>query len=113
MIIHITNKERWQEAKRNGYYVPESLREEGYIPCARPSQLIEVIARIFQGREDLLMVCIDEERVEAEIKYEDLYDSGEKYPHIYGKLNLNAVLEVCNFVADEDKHIMKWDKMLD
>lgn len=113
MIIHITNKKSWQKSRVDGYYVPEYLNEEGYIPCARPAQLIEVIAHIFQGREDLLMLCIDEEKVEADIKYEDLYDSGEKYPHIYGRLNLNAVLEVCNFVADKEKHIMKWDKMLD
>ncbi len=113
MIIHITSKERWSSARKDGYYVPSTLSEQGYINCSRPPQLIEVIARVFQGREDLLLLCIDEEKVEADIIYEDLYDSGEKYPHIYGPLNLDSVMEVCDFTADEKVHLTSWDKMLE
>ncbi len=113
MIIHVTDQKRWKSARDDGYYEPETLEEDGYIHCSRPAQLIEVIAQIFQGRDDLLLLCIDEEKVEAEIKYEDLYDSGEKYPHIYGRLNLDAVIEVCNFEADADRHLIRWEKMMD
>ncbi len=41
-----------------------------------------------------MLVLIDEKSVEAEIKYENFYDSGEKHPHIYGELNLDAVVEI-------------------
>jgi uncharacterized protein (DUF952 family) len=35
-------------------------------------------------------------KVEAEIRDEDLYDAGQTFPHIYGSLNLDAVVGVTN-----------------
>jgi uncharacterized protein (DUF952 family) len=39
--------------------------------------------------------------VKPEIRYEDLYDAGQEFPHIYGPLNLDAVVDV---LAVDDKH---------
>ena len=94
MIIHITANERWHKSRRDGYYRPESLEETGYIRCLKPSQFVEIMEGILGEREELMLVLIDEKRVEAEIKYENFYDSGEKHPHIYGELNLDAVIAV-------------------
>lgn len=94
MIVHITARERWHKSRRDGYYRPESLEETGYIRCLKPSQFVEIMEGILGEREDIMLVMIDEESVEAEIKYENFYDSGEKHPHIYGELNLDAVVEI-------------------
>lgn len=38
----------------------------------------------------------------AEVVYEDCYETGTKFPHIYGPLNLEAVLGVVDFPANAD-----------
>ncbi|MFS4461214.1 DUF952 domain-containing protein [Bdellovibrio sp. HCB2-146] len=45
---------------------------------------------------------ISEERLKARVKYEDLYNLHELYPHIYGPVNLDSVLRVIPFPPRED-----------
>ena len=55
--------------------------------------MVEVAGRLFQGRRDLVLLVIDPELVTAEIHCED-GGNGNFYPHIYGPLNVNAVVGV-------------------
>ncbi len=41
-----------------------------------------------------MLLYIDPDRVGAEIRYEDLYNCKEDYPHIYGPLEVEAVVEI-------------------
>jgi GNAT superfamily N-acetyltransferase len=50
---------------------------------------------IFKGQSDLKLLFINQEKISAEIKYEG--DEGNKFPHVYGKLNLDAVISVHPF----------------
>ena len=50
--------------------------------------------RYFRGRQDLVMLCIDSDRVTAPVKYEDLNGEGMLFPHIYGPINTDAVTNV-------------------
>ncbi len=49
-----------------------------------------------------MLLVIDPTRLEAELVYEDLYESGIIFPHIYGPLNLDAVVNVLPFPARPD-----------
>ena len=49
------------------------------------------------GRRDLVLLVIDPARLAAELVYEDCYEVGQAFPHIYGPLNLNAVVSVVPF----------------
>jgi uncharacterized protein (DUF952 family) len=82
------------EAQRHGkLYKPESFDREGFIHCTdSPDELIEVGNRYY--REDsrpYLALRIACERVSAPIFYED---DEHRFPHIYGLLELAAVLDV-------------------
>ncbi len=55
----------------------------------------------YRGQRSLVLLCIDFARVKAEIKYEGL-ESGEQFPHIYGELNLDAVVNVLDFEPDQE-----------
>ena len=48
------------------------------------------------------MLFIDKNKVISEIKYEPDIDSGILYPHIYGQLNLDAIILVKDFLPNED-----------
>jgi uncharacterized protein (DUF952 family) len=98
-ILHIAAKDKWtKEAKE---YRADTLETQGFIHCSTPEQVIEVANYLFSERNDLLLLVIDEEKVQAHIKYED-GGNGKFYPHIYGPLNTDAVISVLEFKPEKD-----------
>lgn len=93
-IIHLISESDWAGAQKAGEWRPPSLAAEGFIHCSRPEQVAATMRRHFPGRLDMLMLVLDLTRITAEIRDEDLYGRGETFPHIYGPLNLDAVIEV-------------------
>ncbi len=102
MIYHIAHNEDWNTALKNNSYKPASLATEGFIHCSPEEKIIEAADNFYKGREDLLLLSIDETKVEAKIIMEDLYNHNFEFPHIYGELNLNAVVKITNFKCNED-----------
>jgi uncharacterized protein (DUF952 family) len=101
MIFHITRREQWTRAKRVGLYMGDTLGTEGFIHSSTPQQVLKVANRVFRGRKGLVLLCIDPEKVRPEIRYEAAQD-GEEYPHIYGPLNVDAVVQALKFEPGED-----------
>ena len=50
----------------------------------------------------MLLLCIDSNKVDAIIKWEDEDNCGREYPHIYGELNLGSVVAVLPFLKNID-----------
>ncbi len=101
MIIHICSTTTWKAVKEQGYYEADSLKSQGFIHCSKPEQVVKVADFNFKGTKDLILLLIDEEKVKPEIKYED-GGSGELYPHIYGPLNIDAVIGTVDFPTEAD-----------
>lgn len=104
IILHITTRSQWQQAETMGEYRADSLASEGFIHCSIPAQIPGVVHRFFQGQTDLLLLCIDSTQVLAELRY-DAIATGEKFPHIYGALNLDAVVLVTDFIPEFNQPI--------
>lgn len=102
MIYHIISKQAWTAAQENRLYEPPSLQTDRFIHCSAEEQVSGVANTLYAGRTDLFVLGIQEDQVEAEIVYEDLYEMNQLYPHIYGGLNLNAVRKVYRLEPDED-----------
>jgi len=100
-ILHITQRQQWEQAKNLGSYRADSLDLEGFIHCSRAAQIVKVANRFFKNQKDLVLLFIDYEKVNAEIRDEEA-EVGEFFPHIYGELNIDAVYQVIDFVAGED-----------
>ena len=77
-----------------GSYSPESIENEGFIHCSRIDQVERTLAVHFKDQDDLLLLSIAVPKVDAEIRDEGLYDAGQTFPHIYGPLNLDAVVGI-------------------
>ena len=58
--------------------------------------------QMFAGQTDLILLTIDSAKLAAELIYEDCYESGNQFPHIYGSLNLDAVTGFIEFPPNPD-----------
>ncbi len=101
-LLHIITVVGWQDAQGSGEYRPPSLIDDGFIHCSTPEQLIAVANDRFAGQDGLFLLQIDPAQIPAEIKYEDCYESGQTFPHIYGPLPLSAVTHVFDFRPGHD-----------
>lgn len=102
VIYHITPRADWKQAKTAGVYTADSLNTEGFIHCSTEEQVIGTANFLFRGQQDLILLQIDTEKLTAEVRFESPPESDTKFPHIYGPLNLDAVIEVLNFPPRED-----------
>ncbi len=98
MIFHLAIREEWESQSP---YRPASLKEEGFIHCSTATQLLTVANDLFAGREDLLLLTIDPDELSAPVVYEDCYETGQRFPHVYGRLDADAVVAVTPFVPDQ------------
>ncbi|MEO8770167.1 MAG: DUF952 domain-containing protein [Ferruginibacter sp.] len=94
MIYHVTRKEDWEKALSNGFYEAASLKEEGFIHTSAVNQITGVLERYFENEKELVLLHIDEDKVVAPIKYQLAESVQEIFPHIFGTLNLDAVVKV-------------------
>jgi uncharacterized protein (DUF952 family) len=100
LIAHISARQVWQAAQSKAEYRGDTLESEGFIHCSKPDQVLETANRYFAGRQNLVLVWIDLQRVKAEIRWEAA--GGQVFPHIYGALNLDAVVAADDFPSDPD-----------
>jgi len=102
VILHIISEEDWKKAQTEGVHTPSSLDDEGFIHCSTLEQVNWVANSFFKGHTDLLILYIDGEKVKERIIYEDTANIGMLFPHIYGPLNLDAVLRVVAIKPSKD-----------
>ncbi|TAG88774.1 MAG: DUF952 domain-containing protein [Oscillatoriales cyanobacterium] len=100
VIFHIAKSQQWEEAKQLKSYRGDTLESEGFIHCSTLPQIVRTSNKFFAGQTGLLLLWIDSGKVQAEVKYEPA--AGDDYPHIYGPLNVDAVLQVIEFEAGAD-----------
>lgn len=101
VILHVTKREQWEQGKLAGVYSDDTLDSQGFIHCSTPRQVIKVANALFRAQKELVLLCIESDKVRAEIRYEGC-EGGERYPHIYGPLNIDAVIKVLDFEPGED-----------
>jgi uncharacterized protein (DUF952 family) len=94
MIYHVTDKESWDKAMQNDSYINPSLELEGFIHMSTRSQVAGVLERYFKNSKNLLLLHVDEQLLKAEIRYELSPSLQEEFPHVYGAINLDAVVNV-------------------
>jgi uncharacterized protein (DUF952 family) len=101
-IFHITTREEWERAEREGAYRARTFDSEGFIHCSRSEQVIRIADTLFRGQAGLVLLEIDAGRVGAEIRYENCEGGRELFPHIYGALDPGAVVRVSPFEPGAD-----------
>jgi glutathione S-transferase len=97
MIFHITDTATWQQSQQQGRHTASTrgvdLAEEGYIHCSTEEQWRGVIQRYYADATDLILLHVDEQRLTSPLVYEQLPGAPGTFPHVYGPINLDAVVE--------------------
>jgi len=109
-ILHITTREAWNNAQRQGRYSAPSLMNEGFIHCSTRKQVLPVADKFYKGQAGLILLVINLARLSSDLKWEPPFEGAppagvaakDTFPHIYGPINLDAVVRVIDFVTAPD-----------
>jgi uncharacterized protein (DUF952 family) len=110
MIYHITSRSVWNEARQRSDYRVQSLETEGFIHCSTKEQVVPVAQKFYKGQSDLVLLVIEPALLSSDLKWEPPaggtpppgVHEGDLFPHIYGPLNLDAVVKVLDLTANGD-----------
>ncbi len=97
-VYHLTTVPVWDAAVAAGVYDTStrdrSLAEEGYVHCAEAHQVEAVRSRWFGDVPDLLVLEVDTDLLGSPWRTEQPAGADQAYPHVYGPLDLGAVVGV-------------------
>ncbi|MFE3716680.1 DUF952 domain-containing protein [Streptomyces cyaneofuscatus] len=110
-LLHLAEAPLWEAARGTGTYEMSTrgrtLQEEGFIHLSLPHQLPGVARMLYgdgdgdgsedgggAGGHDLVVLVVDPARLTAPVRYEAMKPGGEEFPHLYGPLPVDAVVEV-------------------
>lgn len=94
-LYHLATPEEWDRYGRQGCVAPASLDDEGFVHCSWGRQLPGTLARHFAGVTELLALRIDPAQLGGlRLVEEDSYGSGQAFPHVYGALPTDTVVDV-------------------
>jgi uncharacterized protein (DUF952 family) len=103
-ILHIATRRDWEAARAAGRYAPPSLAAEGFIHFSDAAQVARVAAARFAGVPDLVLLCVPVDRLDAPLRYETSDAGEERFPHLYGPLDVGAVSRVVPFDGEGGRH---------
>ena len=101
-IYHVVLPAVWERFKSKPSYQPDSLATEGFIHCSYASQLEGVLERYYSGVEKVLILTIETDKLLSKL-VKEVSTNNELFPHIYGRLNINSVVDVEERVLREDE----------
>ncbi len=87
-------------ARSSGRWESVSLPEEGFIHASPANQLKRVADKFCQQKQDVQVVCVRTDLLNSELRWEPA--AGSLYPHIYGPLNFNSVVDIVPTQRNED-----------
>ena len=122
-IFHIASMRDWIDAKQAGDYrvstLGRKLADQGFIHASTSDQVESVANAIYRGARGLVLLVIDPRKVKPDIRYEPATpetaearrvtsevksehpaQAGQLFPHIYGPLNVDAVVEALGFESE-------------
>ncbi len=94
MIYHITSRRKWNNAIETGSYKVPPLFTEGFIYACTSTQIEGILDCYYKVRKNILILHIDETKLLAEVKYVLSATVNEEFPHIFGVINLDSVVEI-------------------
>ena len=94
IIYKICPATEWRAAERAGVYAGSAVdQRDGFIHFSTAEQVAETTAKHFSGQRDLVLVSADAANLGRRLKWEPSR-GGALFPHLYGALELSAVLRV-------------------
>lgn len=104
MIYHMVPADYWNKQSDANPYQSETFGEEGFIHASgSPEQLLKVAQRFYRSEPvPYIILCVDESKLDSELRWELSQADADTFPHIYGLLNHEAVVDMVPFPREED-----------
>jgi uncharacterized protein (DUF952 family) len=101
ITYHLTPLDHWLAQRAGTHYEPEPFAREGFIHCTDgKTRVIDVGNRFYASDpRAFCLLSLERVRISARVIYED---PEQVYPHIYGPLNTDAVVDVRRVLRDHD-----------
>lgn len=107
MILHCMKEKSWNKVKDKRAFGKNDLKKFGFIHCSTVEYFWRVAPNFKDVQEPLVLICIDENKLKSEVKYEDSDGTERFYPHIYGEINADSVVSVLPFLKDGNGNYIK------
>jgi uncharacterized protein (DUF952 family) len=102
-LLHLCPASEWIAGQHAGRYRPSRFVHDGFVHCCDDLETAQAIAAAYFSslNEPLLLVSIDESRLDVEVRREPpaapdgqvhRHHDGRRFPHIYGSVPLAAVV---------------------
>ncbi len=101
-IFHIANIKDWESQLNNNFYQCDSLKNEGFIHASKFDQLDFVLTKFYPNNKEIVLLKIDTEKLNSEIKWEKSELNLEPFPHIYGVINRDSIVEIIEYNQIDD-----------
>ncbi|MCC8967692.1 DUF952 domain-containing protein [Bradyrhizobium sp. Pear76] len=102
MIYKITPASAWREAERQGVYRGSADdNRDGFIHFSTAAQVAETARKHYHGQTGLFLVAVDADVLGDALRWERSRND-ELFPHLYGELDLGAVIEILSLRARSD-----------
>src|SRR5215212_3993661 len=112
LIHHLTSADYYRALPPEAPYLPPDFALDGFIHCTQDPAVLVHVANIFMKSVpgEVVVLVIDPERVTSELRLEapspaappDSPLAGVMFPHIYGPLNRDAIVEVRSVMRSAD-----------
>ena len=101
-IYKILTEDEWNQAFMIGYIETALDKEDGFIHFSTSKQLPLTLKLYFKDSRKLILLQVDEEKIQDKIIYEgsNSNDRVGKFPHLYDKFNIDAVLNKWNITRE-------------
>jgi uncharacterized protein (DUF952 family) len=101
IIYHLVLPSWWESFEDKDFYESETLEQETFIHLSTKNQVEGTLNNYFKGTEKLFLLHIEVQKLTSQLVFEDLHGHGT-FPHLYGRLNKKAVIEIENITPNSD-----------
>lgn len=107
IMIHCMLKKEYDVIKNNEYYGEQWIKQDGFLHFSTWNSFYDIANSFISENEEWVILCVDTDYVEATIMWEDMDGLGVYYPHLYGPLNMNSIVDVVAFHYEDGKWLGK------
>lgn len=107
IAYHLAPAEAWERQKSAGSYLPEAFGQDGFIHATNGLERLLWVANEFYTSDDRphTVLVIDVSKLTSPIRYDD---EQEQFPHIYGPLNVDAVIGELSVARGENGEFLSF-----
>ena len=107
MLLHLLPRGTWRATLGGHQYVPEAYESDGFVHCSGSDAAMLAVANAYYAaaEEDFVVLSLDEALLTSEVRWEAPdpapppgVAAGIRFPHVYGPLDLDAVVGVRRLV---------------